>query len=576
MLCFRFAPWSRHRCAWLLSGLLLALTWSTSFDEALPDAFLAAFAESRALEPRFPATALRGARGRTLDAGSSASRQLFAGLVLLGTGCCGRLAWKRTASLRRGKAKDAVVEALGEDFFNQLRARVTSSSASGSRSLRPLIVAMGTRGDAEPGFRLAAALKERGHEPLVVSLDAYKEEAVNRWNLDFRSCGLERVPLSEEYLTGQTRADQVYSDRGWYGDAWTMVGERLHAAALEHRCDFIVTTSMGNTHCLDVAEQLDLLCIALKFCPDIDGQVPTGDFPPSGYPSLPGPLNYLQHLLENSRTVAAVFRGGYIPKVIDFRTQLGMESMEIPGVGAKVPTYSELRQKQQANQPSLYAFSDALADRPQEYQPWHFVTGSFSAHESRDVELPGALESFLSSSPICIAFGSISLARGDDDGVRGAPFQRRALAAARRCQVPVLVVDPEVEVEGPDADDPGVYRLRSAPYSALFPRCRLVVHHGGAGTAQDAVRAECPQLVAPVLAWSDQPFWAREVEERKLGVKVGEGGRAPSDEDWDRALQRCLASLEEFQRNARGAKERMMQEGGVQMACQIIEDVMLS
>jgi len=42
----------------------------------------------------------------------------------------------------------------------------------------------------------------------------------------------------------------------------------------------------------------------------------------------------LQHLLENSRTVAAVFRGGYIPKVIDFRTKLGMESMEIPGVGA--------------------------------------------------------------------------------------------------------------------------------------------------------------------------------------------------------------------------------------------------
>lgn len=206
--------------------------------------------------------------------------------------------------------------------------------------MRPLIVAMGTRGDAEPGFRLAAALKERGHEPLVVSLDAYKEEAVKRWNLDFRSCGLDRVPLSEEYLTGQTRADQVYSDRGWYGDAWTMVGERLHQAALEHRCDLIVTTSMGNTHCLDVAEQLNLLCIALKFCPDIDGQVPTGDFPPSGYPSLPGPLNYLQHLLENSRTVAAVFRGGYIPKVIDFRTKLGMESMEIPGVGAKVPTYS--------------------------------------------------------------------------------------------------------------------------------------------------------------------------------------------------------------------------------------------
>ena len=36
------------------------------------------------------------------------------------------------------------------------------------------------------------------------------------------------------------------------------------------------------------------------------------------------------------------------------------------GPGRKVPTYSELRQKQQENQPSLYAFSDALANRPQD------------------------------------------------------------------------------------------------------------------------------------------------------------------------------------------------------------------
>ena len=33
----------------------------------------------------------------------------------------------------------------------------------------------------------------------------------------------------------------------------------------------------------------------------------------------------------------------------------------------------------------------------------------------------------------------------------------------------------------------------------------------------------------------------------------------------EQTLQRCLASLEEFQRNARQAKERMMQERGVQL-----------
>ena len=60
----------------------------------------------------------------------------------------------------------------------------------------------------------------------------------------------------------------------------------------------------------------------------------------------------------------------------------------------------------------------------------------------------GALASFLASSPVCVAFGSISLARGVSDGRGGAPFQRRAAAAARRAKVPVLVVDPEVELEG--------------------------------------------------------------------------------------------------------------------------------
>ena len=38
--------------------------------------------------------------------------------------------------------------------------------------------------------------------------------------------------------------------------------------------------------------------------------------------------------------MAAVFRGGYIPKVIDFRSKLGMESMEIPGVGAMLGDWS--------------------------------------------------------------------------------------------------------------------------------------------------------------------------------------------------------------------------------------------
>ena len=44
--------------------------------------------------------------------------------------------------------------------------------------------------------------------------------------------------VCEEYLTGQTRADQVYSDRGWYGDAWTTVGH----SAVENLSDCSVVS----------------------------------------------------------------------------------------------------------------------------------------------------------------------------------------------------------------------------------------------------------------------------------------------------------------------------------------------
>ena len=57
---------------------------------------------------------------------------------------------------------------------------------------------------------------------------------------------------------------------------------------------------------------------------------------------------------------------------------------------------------------------------------------------------PGPLETFLKDAgAICVAFGSITLARGSADS-----FQDKAIAAARRCGKKVLVVDPQTE--GPE------------------------------------------------------------------------------------------------------------------------------
>jgi UDP:flavonoid glycosyltransferase YjiC (YdhE family) len=51
-------------------------------------------------------------------------------------------------------------------------------------------------------------------------------------------------------------------------------------------------------------------------------------------------------------------------------------------------------------------------------------------------------------------------------------------------------------------------------HAAIFPACRVVVHHGGAGTTAAGMRAGIPTLILWVTA--DQPIWAAQV--KRLGV----------------------------------------------------------
>ena len=104
------------------------------------------------------------------------------------------------------------------------------------------------------------------------------------------------------------------------------------------------------------------------------------------------------------------------------------------------------------------------------------------------------------------------------------------------------------------------------PHEALFPRCALVIHHGGSGTTHSASRAGVPQLVLPLVA--DQPFWARRLYER------GVAGPPLSLKRFDRAtLQRAIAVASDAATVARAAElgRQMAAEDGVATAVATLE-----
>ena len=53
-------------------------------------------------------------------------------------------------------------------------------------------------------------------------------------------------------------------------------------------------------------------------------------------------------------------------------------------------------------------------------------------------------------------------------------------------------------------------------YAAVFPACRAVVHHGGAGTTAAGLRAGVPTLILWTVP--DQPLWGAQVKRLKVGT----------------------------------------------------------
>ena len=65
------------------------------------------------------------------------------------------------------------------------------------------------------------------------------------------------------------------------------------------------------------------------------------------------------------------------------------------------------------------------------------------------------------------------------------------------------------------SDSDNVKLVGPVNYAAIFPSCRAVVHHGGAGTTAAGLRAGVPMLVLWDVA--DQPLWGAQVTRMKVG-----------------------------------------------------------
>ncbi|BBZ39154.1 glycosyltransferase [Mycobacterium conspicuum] len=351
-----------------------------------------------------------------------------------------------------------------------------------------VVAVHGTRGDVEPCAAVGLELLRRGHEVRMaappnmlgfvesVGLNAvaYGPDSAAQLQEDtFQSAVRLRNPIS------MLREGMEYMTRGWAEMSATL-------AALADGADLILHDQTYQGVAANVAEYYDIPLAAMHHFPHrINGQL---------VPFLPAPL---------VRFGMAVGDWGY------WRMTKAAEDAQRRALGLPRTTVSSIRRIAQRGSLEIQTYEElffpGLAAEWNERRPFVGVL-TLELPTSADDEVMSWIAS--GTPPIYFGFGSMPVESPTDTiemiGDACAQLGERALICAGTNESADLPRREHVKV------------VRTANHAAVFPACRAVVHHGGAGTTAAALRAGMPMLVMPIGA--EQPIWAAQVKRLNVGV----------------------------------------------------------
>jgi sterol 3beta-glucosyltransferase/vancomycin aglycone glucosyltransferase len=154
---------------------------------------------------------------------------------------------------------------------------------------------------------------------------------------------------------------------------------------------------------------------------------------------------------------------------------------------------------------NLVPTSPCLFPPPPDWAGRTLVTGCVSVPEAGEpAPFSVALQAFLAS-----GLPPVFLSLGSSEQIDPARAGSLLVEAARTCgrRAIVQLKSRRVVEDRQEGDVLFVGRVRHA---SLFPRCAVVVHHGGAGTTQTVALAGVPSVVVPFV--DEQRWWGRRLQ----------------------------------------------------------------
>ncbi len=401
------------------------------------------------------------------------------------------------------------------------------------------ILAMGSRGDILPYAVLGQGLGAAGHHVRFITFENFAP-LVAQHGLDFHPVEGDAQAL----VSGAgANAFALFRAFGSLGDAYV----RAFSAPILRETDLILNQLPVGLFGFDLAEAFKVPLVLAAVIP----LARTRAFPLMGAPRLPLPgYNRVTHLL-GEQIAWQMFRA----TINRWRRQvLGLAPQPLTGYFNQLGT---------ERVPILNGFSSHVVPRPDDWGEHIHLTGYWFP-EDRAWQPPADLQAFLEAGepPVFIGFGSMP--------VRNPQKTTRILLEALKASGRRGILHAGWGGLGTQVLPDDVFMIDYAPYSWLFPRMAMVIHHGGSGTTAAALRAGVPSCVVPLLF--DQFYW---------GARTAELGVGPAPVNFRQlSVERLREAIEQgtgdarLRQRARELGGQIRAEDGIENATRLIEEIL--
>ncbi|MBI5933709.1 MAG: glycosyltransferase family 1 protein [Chloroflexi bacterium] len=406
------------------------------------------------------------------------------------------------------------------------------------------ILTYGSRGDVQPFLALAIGLQKRGHEVTLAAPHRFAN-FVAQYNIPFAPLAGDPEEISKAFNDAGHNAVKMIRAIGDYVNSIALDVTRGAFAACED-ADLIVHSFLFTTGAHSLARARGIPDVSIQTFPIF---APTREYPPVALSSLPrGALSYFGHWLDTQ----VFWYGG--------NSGYNQKRKQHPDVFSFDLFWPFDEKPPRRATPLLFAVSPTALPPAREWAGRVDVTGYFFL-DAPDTFTPSAeLTSFLEAGPppICVTFGS--MIHRDADRIAEIMLESIHQAGQR------AIILTGWDGWGGRVSSGDFLFLESAPHDWLLPRCKAIIHHGGAGTTAAGLRAGIPNIVIPF--GGDQLFWGERVR------AIGAGPRpvrvraltAPR-------LTSALAAIEDAALCARVrlVGQKVRREDGVGSAIRVVE-----